>query len=52
MRAVLNLAIEPFRNPVDPLTNPSLINVVEQHLVPLSSKHLCDAPTHLTRTDY
>ena len=49
--AFFHVAVEAFRDAVDPTFDAHLINVVEEHLVPVHRKHLCDTGTHLPGTD-
>ena len=44
---LLNIAIEPLGNRLDPLANAPLVNIIEQHLMPFGSEHLSNPTPHL-----
>jgi len=49
--AAFDVAVEQLRDPVEPALDATLVDVVEQHLVPVLRKHLRDAGPHLPRSD-
>ena len=49
--AFLHVAFEPFGDAVDAARDARLVDVVEQHLVPVHREHLSDAGAHLAGAD-